>query len=363
MKTRFTTTAHGRVTILGDHQDYLGLKVIASPIKASLKFEWSVQKSTNSSMMIDSKPLRKATTFPFGDSLKGDEFDLARACIIALMNKGAIFNHQVKVTITGDLRPKSGLSSSAAFAIGFLKGLLKIAKFKKENFSRDWKFVPELAFEAEHEIMGVPCGQLDQYTCHSDHPLLLEFSDPIHITVLPIKFPLLIIDSLVPKSTEQVHVTIQEKIISALKKIDGNSDITRVKRLATARVIKQQKQLTSEELQVLMGVLKIRDCLDKISKNLLSLANVPEKKVEERLQELGQAMYIEHEILRKNLRISHPALDEIVEIARSEGALGAKLTGAGKGGAVVILLNPTIPDLKERLKSILVQRGFQPLPC
>lgn len=36
--------------------------------------------------------------------------------------------------------------------------------------------------------------------------------------------------------------------------------------------------------------------------------------------------------------MSHASLEEIVQTAREAGALGAKLTGAGRGGAAIILV-------------------------
>jgi D-glycero-alpha-D-manno-heptose-7-phosphate kinase len=35
-------------------------------------------------------------------------------------------------------------------------------------------------------------------------------------------------------------------------------------------------------------------------------------------------------------RISHPSLDHLYEVARSEGALGGKITGAGGGGYMLL---------------------------
>jgi mevalonate kinase len=41
--------------------------------------------------------------------------------------------------------------------------------------------------------------------------------------------------------------------------------------------------------------------------------------------------------LLSGVGVSTPALDELVHIARTAGALGAKLTGAGGGGAVIAI--------------------------
>ncbi len=47
-----------------------------------------------------------------------------------------------------------------------------------------------------------------------------------------------------------------------------------------------------------------------------------------------------HESLRRDYQVSTPKLDALVAEARHAGALGARLTGAGLGGSVVILVPP-----------------------
>src|SRR5258705_9133227 len=51
----------------------------------------------------------------------------------------------------------------------------------------------------------------------------------------------------------------------------------------------------------------------------------------------GRLMDASHASLRDDYEVSSPELDELVLIARSSGALGARLTGAGFGGCSVAL--------------------------
>jgi galactokinase len=50
----------------------------------------------------------------------------------------------------------------------------------------------------------------------------------------------------------------------------------------------------------------------------------------------GAALTASHASLRDDLRVSCPALDELVEAALNAGALGARLTGAGFGGCAIV---------------------------
>jgi len=65
---------------------------------------------------------------------------------------------------------------------------------------------------------------------------------------------------------------------------------------------------------------------------------------------VGELMYRNHELLAR-LGVSTEQLDDAVELLREQGALGAKLTGAGGGGAVVALFEPQLrEELLPRLK-------------
>jgi mevalonate kinase len=55
---------------------------------------------------------------------------------------------------------------------------------------------------------------------------------------------------------------------------------------------------------------------------------------------IGRLMSENHEILARDLGVSHPKLNKIVKIALENGAYGAKLSGGGKGGAAIILAEP-----------------------
>ena len=64
---------------------------------------------------------------------------------------------------------------------------------------------------------------------------------------------------------------------------------------------------------------------------------------------LGTAMTVNHGLLR-TLGVSTPELDDAVATALREGALGAKLTGAGGGGAILALLDRNTEGFLERMR-------------
>ncbi|MGH7459585.1 MAG: galactokinase, partial [Longimicrobiales bacterium] len=71
------------------------------------------------------------------------------------------------------------------------------------------------------------------------------------------------------------------------------------------------------------------------------------------LEQCGSLMNASHESLRRDFEVSSPALDNLVERARTvPGVLGARLTGAGFGGHAIAL---TAPLALRRLRSEWVQ--------
>jgi hydroxymethylglutaryl-CoA reductase len=55
------------------------------------------------------------------------------------------------------------------------------------------------------------------------------------------------------------------------------------------------------------------------------------------------------------LRVSSWEVEELVQIAREHGALGAKLTGGGGGGSIVALC----PQNKEKVAAAMRDAGYQ----
>jgi len=60
-----------------------------------------------------------------------------------------------------------------------------------------------------------------------------------------------------------------------------------------------------------------------------------------RLEQFGKLLYESHESCRRLYECSSPELDTVVGAAKRAGALGARLTGAGWGGAAIVLVNKT----------------------
>ena len=104
----------------------------------------------------------------------------------------------------------------------------------------------------------------------------------------------------------------------------------------------------------------------KIFNQIIESIDIISQKVKEKLEQpnhltkIGRLLNINHRLL-KMLGISTPELSKLVIHARKNGALGAKLTGAGGGGSMFALCK----DQKSQKKIALEIKkiGFEPFIC
>jgi len=76
------------------------------------------------------------------------------------------------------------------------------------------------------------------------------------------------------------------------------------------------------------------------------------------LERVGAYMNENHALLQQ-IGVSCPELDMLVDLARDSGAIGAKMTGTGKGGYMVALTPGK--ENQERVARAIEAKGFQAL--
>jgi galactokinase len=80
-----------------------------------------------------------------------------------------------------------------------------------------------------------------------------------------------------------------------------------------------------------------------------------------RVRAIGAHLVASHESLRDDFDVSTTALDTIVETAMDAGALGARVTGAGFGGAALVLVDRAQREtVTEAVERAFGSRGWAP---
>ena len=196
--------------------------------------------------------------------------------------------------IKSELPWASGLGSSAALSVAIIRALIK-----EFSISITDDKVCELAFECEKIFHGAPSG----------------------------------IDNTL--ATYGGAITFQKAKIerkNIIKKIILNKPLfivvinTGIKG-ETAKQVKKVKIFKGKNEAIFKNFLKVENKIVKQAEILLNKGDY---------EPLGDLIDVNHDLLRA-LGISRPENEEVVNLARSAGALGAKLVGAGGGGSCLAL--------------------------
>lgn len=220
----------------------------------------------------------------------------------------------------------------------------------------------EAALDAETGYVGVPTGGLDQHAimrCEPGQALLLDFAQqPPAATPLPLSFPdyglcLLVIDTHESHSLNDgqyagrrlsCELAAKELGVATLREVfDSPQWLRRVNHLADPLLQARARHVVTE-------LHRVRLVAGELS------GTAP---AHERFVEIGGAMYRSHASLEVDFDVSTVALNLVVDTAFNAGALGARLVGAGFGGAAIALIRKT--DANETARAIdeaLTSRGL-----
>jgi mevalonate kinase len=202
----------------------------------------------------------------------------------------------LKITIESTIPVASGLGSGAAVSVALVRAL---ASTLGKAISDDQ--VNLIAFETEKLYHGKPSG-IDNTVITYARPVYFIKKSPIQTFNVGTPFTLVIADSGVKAAT---HETVGD-----------------VHKLWLADSIRFEKIFSS-----------IGSIVEKARNAIQSGDWVS----------LGPLMNQNHHLLQQ-LTVSSPILDHLVVTALSSGALGAKLSGSGRGGNIIALVRPETAD-------------------
>lgn len=308
-------SAPGRVNLLGEHTDYNDGFVLPTAIPRQTWVELAV--SRDGINHIYAVQLGERLSFSLTGDVPGGFASYVFGCL-SLLQEGGFPVRPIAARISSDVPMGAGLSSSAALEVAMLRGLRQLFRLDLNDVT-----IARFAQQAEIRFAGVNCGIMDQMAsslADAEHMLFLD-TRSLDRKLLP--FPpgaeLLVIDSGVPRSL--------------------------------AGSMYNQRRTECEEAARLLNVTALRDIADPAG--LAGLPPLLQQRARHVVREnnrvleaaqgvnaerFGQLMNESHTSLRDDFEVSIPPLDHLVSLLQSEGAYGARLTGAGFGGACVALV-------------------------
>jgi galactokinase len=319
-------SAPGRVNLIGEHTDYNGGFVLPTVIPQRTTVELALRKGG----AVRAVSLGVGRTAPFEyivgtEAKRGRWTDYLQGVTWVLAKAGfAIGGADIRIESTVPLG--SGLSSSAALEIALLRAL-------REAFMLPLEDVPMalLAKQAENDFVGAPVGVMDQMACTlaSDGEALFLDTRSLDWTIepLPASAELVVFNSGIAHNHSkgdyrtrraECETAARQLGVSQLRDLDLR-DLPRIMDLPEP-LGRRARHVVTEDARVLDAVVALR---------------------KEDVEGLGRLFYASHDSMRDDYEVSVPEIDLIVDLARAlPDVYGARLTGGGFGGSVVILTRP-----------------------
>ena len=321
--------APGRICLFGDHQDYLGLPIIACAINRYIYISAIPNEDAVLRIVMPDIGEKREIYLnqPIQPISKKDHFVSA---IKELELEGCIPNTGYNVEIKGTIPINAGLSSSSAIIVAWISFLLEAFGTTEKVTS---EYIAKLAFKAEVLHYNAPGGIMDQYSISLGKLLFLNTVTGDHIVINNTVQSLIVGESGVPKETLDILSNLKGYALEAIKTVQSKVEYFKIEN-ATIEDYELYKNFVSEKLRpIFYGAIKnyeiTKNAFDCLSQNTIDLV------------EVGRLMNAHHTVLKDVLKITVPIIDNMIDSALANGALGAKIVGSGGGGCIVALVDKT----------------------
>ena len=384
----FIVRAPGRVNLIGEHTDYNGYPVMPMAIDRDFVFVLAPRTDGTIDIINESPSFERRTfdaQFPVTPFQQGDWGNYIKAAVHGILETGWIDPKKAvgfQAVVGGTIPESAGLSSSSALVVASA-----LAFLTANDKQIDKEQLAELLARAERYV-GSEGGGMDQAVS-----LLAETGKALKIDFFPLRtqpvslpenLSFVVCNSLVraPKSDSIRYAynrrVIECRLANALvaRAVEGRSgknihpdrlaDLSGEKLGLEQRTVDKivaqaigEKPLSLKEIAQHLG-----ETTEAVQKRLCTLrdgsvlSEPPEgfkiwnryKHVVTEAQRvelavgafrdgdvsaIGKLMNESHDSCRDDYEISCPQLEALVSIGREQGALGARLTGAGFGGCTV----------------------------
>jgi galactokinase len=308
----------GRICLFGEHQDYLGLPVIAMAMNLRLKIH--VQKRKDKKIIIDLPDIGESKSYIINDTINKKPKNIFTSGMKICIEEGLTYSRGFEVEIHSKIPIKAGASSSSALMVTWINLLSQMADNPIEWNNEK---IAQLSYQSEVTEFNLPGGMMDQYSSAFGNFIYLQSLPKINIQILNPNLGFFVLgDSCEPKDTIAILKRCRDmrlNIIRKLKKRDPNFDLNNQGPVDVTFLSKDEKNIFN-------ATINNRDILSKALPEL--------KKDNPDSYFIGKCLLEHHEILRDVLDVSTVKIDNMLDAALDAGALGGKITGSGGGGCM-----------------------------
>ncbi len=284
-------TAPGKVILFGEHAVVYGRPAIAAPL-SQIRATATIEPGRQEGVFLLAPDLNLKTKLTDADE------DDAIAIAVWQVQDAIGVDHlpDMTITVTSDIPIASGLGSGASITAAIVRALASY--LGKSHLATD-EWVSRLTYEVEKVYHGTPSG-IDNTVVTYERPVYFVRRQPqnlIETFEIARPLPLLIADTGVSSRTKAVV-----------------SDVRRAW---------QADKVQFEHIFDSCGAIA------RAARDAIADGDLPR---------IGQLMN-ENQVLLVDMTVSSPELNHLVDAAVRAGAYGAKLSGGGRGGNMIALVD------------------------
>lgn len=296
------SSAPGKIILFGEHAVVYGRPALAVPV-TQVQADVEIADSPNAGIWINAPKVdlrAELAALPADHPIASVILNLFSTLNLPLPASG------LEINIESTIPVAAGLGSGAAVSIALIRALALYAAHPLSD-----EQVNKLAFEIEKLHHGAPSG-IDNTVIAYAKPVYFIKGSPIETFKVGKPFTIIIGDTGVPAPTKESVADVRRLWLRDSNKFEG------------------------------------------IFNEIAQISLIARRSIESGAPEmLGELMDHNHSLLQE-MTVSSAELDRLVETARGAGAIGAKLSGGGRGGNMIALVKK---DEAEQIAQALISAG------
>lgn len=341
-------SAPGRVNLIGEHTDY----------NEGFVLPFAIDRRTYAALALREDGIARVASSFSSEIIETPVDAISKESVVgwsayplgvawALLEAGAK-GQGFDLYVESNVPVGAGLSSSAAIECSVA---LALNDLWESNLDRS--ALAKIGQRAENEIVGAPTGIMDQTASlfgSADHVVFLDCrslkteaiplglkQNNLEIVVMDSKVSHRLVDGGYASRRAACEQGASQMGVSSLRGLNVN-DLVRAKQILDPVVFQRVRHVVTENDRVLRTV--------ELLKTTGPLS-------------IGKELYASHQSMRDDFEISIDELDTAVGIAMAVGAVGARMTGGGFGGAAIALIDSSkVEELKASVKNEFSAKGF-----
>lgn len=321
--------APGRIEFIGNHTDYNGGLVMGVAVDKGVTVSLAPRADTSISLATSHGERPAVADIADIRPLSGPESwcNYVLGVAKALMEQGMNASKGFDIYVESDLPSGAGLSSSAALELSTGLGLAKLY-----NFTIDKATLARVGRKAENQFVGMPCGILDQGVSafgEKDSIVRIDCAKESFSSIpMPQGLRFWVFNTMEKHNlVESLYATRHRECMDAfalLRKAGSKAN-------NLAEVSPQKVRAASLPAALEMRALHVCEEHRRVIAMGEALASSD-------LSSVGRLLSASHNSSRTLFENSTEKLDALVAILdRTDGVIGARLTGGGFGGAAMAL--------------------------